>query len=132
MIKKQQRALRAVFRGLGNAVYADPSNPNNTVTVNFNTQPKNAGDTKVTNVRTEIHSLRPNTPVTDPSCTDPCKVQSRTENLSARLIISGSIENKTEVQQLLKDLAYNANSILNDTASGFPPGDDLVIDLGVA
>lgn len=129
---KKQRALRAVYRGQGNAVFADPSNPNNTVTVTFTTQPKNAGDTKVTNVRTEIHSLLPNTPVVDPSCTDSCKTQSRTENLSARLVISGSIENKAQVQQLLKDLAYNANSVINDTASGFPPGDDLVIDLGVA
>lgn len=127
-----QRTLRTVHRGQGIAVFADPSNPTNTTTVNFTTQPKNAGDVKVTNARTEINSLRPNVAVVDPACTDPCKTQSRTENLSARLVISGSIENKAQIQQLLKDLVYNANSIINDTASGFPPGDDLIIDLGTA
>lgn len=125
------RTLRTVFRGNGTVHYADPSNIANTTVVNYVTQPKNAGDVKVFNARTEISSTRKNVSVNDPSCVDPCKTSLNAETISGRLVLSGSIKNQAQVTQLLADLTQNAQKVLANTGAGFPPGDDLVIDFGV-
>lgn len=127
-----ERVLRVISAQPNDKRYADPSNLNNNVRVILGTKTKMAGDLKVTNARAEVITQHERVLVVDPSCSDGCTNGARTESISIRVIVSGSIENKAVLAQMWTDTVSNVTTLLPDLSSGFPPKDDaqLRIDVG--
>lgn len=127
-----ERVLRVISALPNDMRYADPLNLNNSVRVTLQTKAKMAGDLKTTNSRAEVISQHDLVHVADPACDNGCINGARTESLSIRVIISGSIENKALVSQMWTDAAANVTALLPDLTSGFPPAPstNLRIDVG--
>lgn len=123
-----QRILRVTFNGNNDRRFADPSNFNHTFRETLALTPKKAGDTTVTNARSEFIS---NDIITVAGgCTDPCKSTPRQEKVSIRTVISGSVENKAQLAQLVKDHQFNVNLALTDHLAGFMAQDNVQYVIG--
>lgn len=124
-----QRNLRKISQNATELVFVDPKKFSNTLRITLNRAEKQAGDIRVTNARSEFISTRA---VVIPQV-GPDIENSRTEKLSVRVIISGSVESHEQVKQLVAD-TFNAITIsLDDHTLGFFKEDPVyVIDLDVA
>lgn len=111
-----QRVLRLINTTGTNAVFGDPDNRNNTFRLVLNVKGKKAGDVPLTNSRMEYKSLR-SAKVIKPGCEDLCSTQD--EIISITTIISGSIENKDVVAQVLADHMINVNLAKPDGMNGY-------------
>lgn len=124
-----QRILRVTFNGNNDRRFADPTNFNHTFRETLALTPKKAGDTTVTNARSEFIS---NDIITvDGGCTDPCKATPRQEKVSIRTVISGSVENKAKLAQLVKDHQHNVGLALEDHLAGFMTQSDVQYVVGL-
>lgn len=123
-----QRILRVTFNGNNDRRFADPSNFNHTFRETLALTPKKAGDTTVTNARSEFISN--DIIAVAGGCTDPCQATPRQEKVSIRTVISGSVENKAQLAQLVKDHQFNVNLALADHLSGFMAQDNVQYVIG--
>lgn len=127
-----QRILRVTFIGNNDKRFADPTNFNRTFRETLNLSPKKAGDTTVYNARSEFITNDVKTIHND--CTDPCLATPRQEKCSVRTVISGSVENKAAMLQMVQDHHRNIELALEDHLAGFMSEDSVqyVVDYGVA
>lgn len=112
-----QRILRLTFNGNNDRRFADPANFSHTFRTTLGLQSKNAGDSKVTNARSEF--VTNDIISVAEGRTDPCLTKPRQEKVSVRTIVSGSVENQAVMVQLVKDHLHNVNIALADQLSGF-------------
>lgn len=122
------QTLRLTYNGNNDRRFADPTNFNHTFRETLALSLKKAGDTNVHNARSEFISNGVIT-VTG-GCTDPCKTSPRTEKVSVRTVISGSVENKAVMAQLVKDHQANVALALQDHLSGFMASNDVKYVVG--
>ena len=112
-----QQTLRLTYNGNNDRRFAAPTDFNHTFRETLALSLKKAGDTNVHNARSEFISNGV-IPVTG-GCTDPCKTSPRLEKVSVRTVISGSVENKEAMAQLVKDHQVNVILALQDHLAGF-------------
>ena len=112
-----EQTLRLTYNGNNDRRFAAPTNFNHTFRETLTLSPKKAGDVNVHNARSEF--ITNDVIVITDGCTDPCKTSSRTEKVSVRTVISGSVENKLQMAQLVKDHQVNVASALQDHLDGF-------------
>lgn len=109
-------------KGSNSVTYGIEGFPKLSVTMRVHREKKNAsGVTGITNVVTEING---NATVSIGSCKDKCA----TEALSARWRESGSLDNREQKLALDAILVAVWNSVKADTANGFMPGQEILID----
>lgn len=111
------QTLRLTYNGNNDRRFAAPTDFNHTFRETLALSLKKAGDANVHNARSEFISNGV-IPVTG-GCTDPCKTMPRTEKVSVRTIISGSVENKAAMAQMVKDHQANVALALQDHLDGF-------------
>lgn len=109
------RNLRKVLETGGELQFVDPLNMKNKLRVTLTRAEKQAGDIRVTNVRSEFVSTRQVIVPQDVANYE----SSRTEALTVRVIISGSRESKAAVKQVVADTFAAVNVSLDDHVSGF-------------
>lgn len=124
-----QRTLRKISQTATELTFVDPQKFANTLRLTLQRAEKQAGDVRVTNVRSEFISTRTVViPQVGPDIED-----SRTEKLSVRVIISGSAESHKNVKQLVADTLNAVTISLDDHTLGFFKENPIyVIDLDVA
>lgn len=110
-----QREMRNILSTGSELQYVDPTKFKDKLRITLTRAEKLAGDIRVTNVRQEFISNRV---VVVPQET-PDVENSRTEAISVRVIISGSVESKIAVRQVVKDTFAAVNSALEDQTDGF-------------
>lgn len=123
-----EQTLRLTYNGNNDRRFAAPTNFNHTFRETLAVTPKKAGDANVHNARSEFISN--DVIVVTGGCTDPCKTSPRTEKVSVRTVISGSVENKTAMAQLVKDHQANVASALQDHLDGFMASNDVQFVVG--
>lgn len=114
-----QRILRMTQSGANARVFTDPANFKHTFGEKLNVQQKAAGDARIYNARSEFVTSDVVTVAAEGACTDPCVVGARTEVITIRTIVSGSVENKTKLEQLIIDHNRNVEIALPDHLTGF-------------
>lgn len=109
------RNLRKVLETGSELQFVDPLNMKNKFRITLTRAEKQAGDIRVTNVRSEFVSTRQ---VIVPQGSNDYEA-SRTEALTVRVIISGSRESQAAVKQVVADTFAAVNISLDDHTTGF-------------
>ena len=122
------QTLRLTYNGNNDRRFAAPTNFNHTFRETLALLPKKAGDANVHNARSEF--ITNDVIVVAGGCTDPCKTSPRTEKVSVRTVISGSVENYAAMAQLVKDHQANVALALQDHLSGFMASNDIQFVVG--
>lgn len=123
-----KQTLRLTFNGNNDRRFAAPTNFNHTFRETLTLSPKKAGDANVYNARSEFISN--DVIAVAGGCTDPCKTSPRTEKVSVRTVISGSVENSAALAQLVKDHQQNVSLALADHLNGFMASNDVSFVVG--
>ncbi len=118
-----EQTLRLTYNGNNDRRFAAPTNFNHTFRETLTLSPKKAGDASVYNARSEFISN--DVIAVTGGCTDPCKTSPRTEKVSVRTVVSGSVENKVAMARLVKDHQTNVALALEDHLNGFMTSDDI-------
>lgn len=123
-----EQVLRLTYYGNNDRRFAAPTNFNHTFRETLQLLPKKAGDASVHNARSEF--ITNDVIVVTGGCTDPCKTSPRTEKVSIRTVISGSVENSAAMAQMVKDHLVNVTLALPDHLAGFMASSDIEFVVG--
>lgn len=110
--------MRHLYVERNTTTFAQADDSRHTLSFKRNVQAKTAGQAKLQNVQsTIVDAAVISVPV--PEGCDACKVTE--ENVSFRLVISGSMQNKEEMERRLDNFIANVNLAKKDLLAGFLP-----------
>lgn len=110
--------MRHLYVDRNTSTFAKAEDPRVQLRFMRNTQPKTSGSVKLTNIQNTILFTGP-VPVAQPAGCEPCAKAE--ENVSIRLVISGSLQNKVAVKAQLEAFIHNLTLATDDLLGGFLP-----------